>query len=178
MNYRTKLSSRIGMDDILELTYLVQGSDKEKQKLYNLLFDEDDMIAYQTAWVLTHFSLHENKWLYSKQNELIEELFVCQHAGKRRLLLSLLYRQPLTNPPRVDFLDYCLDKMMSQKELPWTRALCIKLAYELYRQIPELLQELRTMLEIMEPSLLTSAQRGVRENVLKAMRTRRSLQLY
>lgn len=178
MDFKTKLSSRIGMDDIHEITYLTQNNDKEKQKLYDLLFDKEDMIAYQAAWVLTHFSLHQNEWLYSKQDELIEELFVCQHAGKRRLLLSLLYRQPLAEPPRVDFLDYCLEKMMSQKELPWTRALCIKLAYELCRQIPELLQELRAMLEIMEPSLLTSAQRGVRENVLKAMNTRKSLQLY
>lgn len=178
MDFKAKLSTRIGMNDIHEIINFVQGNDNQKQELYNLLFDEEDTIAYQATWVLTHFTLEENRWLYDKQDKLIEELFVCQHDGKRRLLLTLLYRQPLADPPRVDFLDYCLERMMLNAELLWTRALCMKLAYELCRRIPELSQELRGMLEIMEPSLLTSAQRGVRENVLKGMKNGKSLQSF
>ena len=175
VNFRERLLQRIGMDDIFEILYLTQGKNKQKQELYTLLFDEDDKVAYQAAWVLTHFSISENEWLYGKQEELINEVLSCQHPGKRRLLLSLLNRQPLADPPRVDFLDFCMEHMLSKDELPGVQTLCIKLAYEMCRPIPELLQELRSMLEIMEPSLLVPSIRAVRKNVLKAMQRGRSL---
>lgn len=165
------------MGDIRELTQYTQGDDKRKQKLYDLIFDADDKVAYQAAWVLTHFSLSENEWLYSKQNELIDEVLVCKHPGKRRLILSLLFRQPLANPPRVDFLDFCLERMISKQELPGVQSLCMKLAYELCRPIPELLQELKATLEMIEDDSVPSI-RTVRKNVLKAMQKGKSLQSY
>ena len=178
MNFKSKLSHRIHMDDILEILYLIQGNDKQKQKLFNLIFDPDDTTAYQATWVLNHFTLLENRWLYNKQNELINEALVCQHPGKRRLILSLLFRQPLNNPPRTDFLDFCLERMIAKSELPGVQTLCMKLAYELCRHTPELLQEFRSMLDIIEPHLLPISLRTVRKNILNAMKTGKSLQDY
>lgn len=176
MHFRIKLSQRIGMDDIHEITYLTQGNNKRKQELYDLIFDPDDKIAYHAVWALNHFSLSENEWLYNKQDQLVDEVLTCKHAGKRRVVLNLLYRQPLANPPRVDFLDFCLERMISSQELRGVRSLCIKIAYELCRPIPELLQELKTTLELMDGDQ-TPAIRAVRKNVLKAMKTAKSLQL-
>ncbi|GAB6011518.1 hypothetical protein [Viscerimonas tarda] len=176
-NFKERLSQRIDMDDMLEITYLMQEHNERKQELYDLLYDSDDNVAYQAAWVLTHLSLYENRWLYDKQNELIDEALTCPHAGKRRLILTLLYRQPLTNPPRVDFLDFCLERMLSKEELPGVQSLCMKLAYELCRPVPELLQELKAALEMMETDLQPSM-RTVRKNVLKAMQQGKSLQSY
>jgi len=179
MNLKAVLSQRIGINTIHEITYLTQGNNKKKQELYDLVFDADDNTGYQAAWVLLHFSLYENRWLYNKQDELINEVLICKHPGKRRLLLGLLYRQPLaTNPPRVDFLDFCMDRMISKQELPGVQTLCMKLAYELCRSIPELLQELRATLDIMQPELLQISLRTVRKNILKAMETGKSLQKY
>ena len=84
---------------------------------------------------------------------------------------------PLTNPPRVDFLDFCLEKMMSCQELPGVRSLCMKLAYELCLSIPELMQELKMALTIMEVDTLPSM-RTVRKNVLKAMGRGKSLRTF
>ena len=67
--------------------------------------------------------------------------------------------------------------MISRQEVPGVRSLCLKLAYELCRPIPELIQELRMALEIMEPDLEPSM-RTVRKNVLKAMAKGKSLQTY
>lgn len=128
MNLKSKLSQRISMDDIHEITYLTQGNEVKKQELYDLLFDDDNQIAYQAAWVMNHYSLWENRWLYNKQDELIDQAMICQHTGRRRLILSLLYRQPLANPPRVDFLDFCLERMISKKEPAGVQSLCMKLA--------------------------------------------------
>lgn len=177
MNFKSKLSQRISMDDILEITYLTQGNDIRKQELYDLLFDEDDKIAYQAAWIMNHYSLSQNEWLYHKQDELIDEVMICEHIGKRRLILSLLYRQPLANPPRVDFLDFCLGRMISKKEPSGVQALCMKLAYELCRPIPELIQELCVALEMMEGELSPAIQ-VTKKNILKAMTKGKSLQIY
>ena len=54
------------------------------------------------------------------------------------------------------------------------QSLCMKLAYQLMRSIPELQQELRTILEIMEPDLLVPAIRSVRKNTLKAMKAKKN----
>lgn len=176
MNFRNKLSQRISMDDIHEITHLIQGNDKKKQELYDLLFDEEAQIAYQAAWVMNHYSLCENQWLYNKQDELINEVMNCRHTGKRRLILSLLYKQPLANPPQVDFLDFCLEHMISKKEPAGVQSLCLKLAYELCRPIPELVQELRTALKMMEGELSPAIQ-TTKKNVLKAMVKGKSLQI-
>jgi hypothetical protein len=170
MDLLEKLSGRIHMEDIYETLLYVEGNDKRKQELYELIYHEDDMLSYQTLWVLTHFNRTENEWLFAKQNELIDEVLRCKHPGKRRLLLNLLFKQPLANPPRVDFLDFCLERMLSKEELPGVQTLSMKLAYELCRPIPELLQEFRTMLDIMEADLLPISIRTVRKNVLKAMK--------
>lgn len=175
MNFKAKLSERIGMDDINEILRLTHDSDSRKQELYNLVIGEDETIGYHATWILTHFSSEDNKWLYNKQDELIDEVLACKHGGKRRVILNLLYKQPLANPPRVDFLDFCLERMISSQELPGVQSLCMKIAYELCRTIPELMQELKIMLEMMEGDLCPAIQ-TTRKNILKAMPKGKSLQ--
>ena len=175
MDFKSRLSERIGMDDINEILRLTHDSDSRKQELYNLVISEDEAIGYHAAWIFTHFSSQDNEWLYNKQDQLIDNILVCKHGGKRRVMLNLLYRQPFPNPPRVDFLDFCLERMMSSEELPGVKSLCMKIAYELCRPIPELIQELKTMLAMMEGDLVPSI-RAVRKNILKAMQKGKSLQ--
>nr|WP_221411478.1 hypothetical protein [Dysgonomonas sp. 216] len=165
------------MADIEELLRLTQQSDEQKEELYRLLQDEDETVGYQAAWVFSHFSRQENKWLYCKQDDLINEVMICKHGGKRRVMLNLLYKQPLGDPLRVDFLDFCMERMLSAQELPGVQSLCMKIAYELCLPIPELVQELKTILEMMD-GRLCPAIRTVRRNILKAMQKRKSLQKY
>ena len=175
MNFEVKLSERIGMDDINEILRLTRQNNKRKLELYNLVLGEDETIGYHATWIFTHFSPEDNRWLYHKQNELIDEVMICKHGGKRRVVLNLLYKQPFPNPPRVDFLDFCLERMLSKEELPGVQSLCMKIAYELCRSIPELMQELKTTLEMMEGDLCPAIQ-SVRRNILKAMQAGKSLQ--
>lgn len=169
MHLKSELSQRIGIKDIQEIVSFVKDNNKRKQDLYHLLYDEDETVAYQAAWVFFHFDKTELQWLYPKQNELIDEVLVCQHGGKRRLLLNLILRQPVPESPRMDFLDFCMERMISKDELPGVQSLCMKMAYEICRPFPELIQELKQMLEIMEPDLLLPSMRAVRKNTLKAI---------
>lgn len=177
MNFKAKLSERIEMEDINEILRLTHDNDTHKQELYHLLLDDNEAIGYHAAWIFTHFSREDNKWLYDKQDELIDEVVASRHGGKRRVILNLLYKQPFGNPPRVDFLDFCLERMLSVQELPGVQSLCMKIAYELCRPIPELMQELKTSLEMMEGELCPAI-RTVRKNILKAMQKGKSLQKF
>ena len=178
MDFKSKIIRRIGMNDIHEICFIAQGNNARKQELYDLLFDENEDVAYNAAWIFTHFDLYENRWLYDRQDEMIDEAITCSDSSKRRLLLALIYRQPLAHPPRVDFLNFCMERMVSKSELPGVQSLCMKMAYELCRRIPELLQEYCVMLEMLEQDLLPPSLRAVHRNVLKAMKKGKSLQQY
>ena len=99
----------------------------------------------------------------------------CPHAGRRRLLLALLYRQPQPEPLRVDFLDFCLDAMTDPAQPHAVRMYCMKLACEMCRTQKDLLHEFRTLVELLEPDLLPPSLRAVRRNVLAALDRNRPL---
>lgn len=174
MNLRAKLSVRFHIEDIREILHFIQDDEQLREEVYQLMFDEDDTVSYQALWVCTHFSKADVEWLSQRQDELIDAAMTCSHSGKRRMFLNLICQQPAADPPRVDFLDFCMEHMISRKEPAGVQSLCMKLAYQLTLSIPELRQELRTMLEIMEPDLLVPAIRSVRKNILKAMKAKKN----
>lgn len=118
MDLKERLSSRCHIEDIHEILFYVQGNQERKAELYDLIFDPDDAVSYQALWVCSHFSTKENEWLYDKQDELINEVLNCKHSGKRRILLNLLVRQPQTNPPRVDFLNFAWTGCFQRRNYP------------------------------------------------------------
>lgn len=177
MDIRSILSKRVEMGDVLALLSLLHESDEKKQELYDIVFDEDEKIGYHAAWILTHLSSVDNRWLYPKQNELIEEVMTCKHGGKRRVILNLLYKQPYPDSPRTDFLDFCLERVPNGKELPAVQSLCVKITYELTLPIPELIQELKVILDMLDVNT-SPAVRSVRRKVLKSMHKRKSLQKF
>jgi hypothetical protein len=173
MDLRSRLLQRLEMEDINEIISSAQKDEKVRLELCKLAFDSEDKLSINSLWIMTHYSAEINKWLHSKQNELVDKVLVSKNSSQKRLLLSLIYKQPLAEPLRVDFLDFCLDKMISQKEPHGVTTLCMKLAYEMCKTIPELLQEYRVALDIMEPSLLPPSLKTTRKNILKNMNSKK-----
>ncbi len=167
---KARLSQRLQMDDIHEITYWTQNNEQGREELYQLLFEEDQRIANNALWAMTYFSWNENQWLHQKQDELIDEVLISKDTTRTRLLLSLLHRQPPVNPPRVDFLDYCLSKCSTLNAPPGTISLCLKLAYEMCSTIPELLQEFTAILDYMDAIDLSPSIRATRKNIYKAIK--------
>ena len=169
MDFRERLSGRVTLDDIYEMCYLTQGEDNDRAKeaLYLLVDDEDERVGYNALWVFAHFSLDDNEWLYSRRDELIEKLLACKHVGKRRLLLTLLERQPTTRDGvRVDYLDYCLSKINSGEPYGM-RALCMKQAYAQCRHFLELMSELVGILGLLDDARLSPGLRSAKRNILR-----------
>ena len=116
MDLRTQLATRFHIENIRELLHYIKEDERLREEIYRLIFDEDDVISYQALWVCTHFSKPEVEWLTLKQDELIDAALTCPHSGKRRMLLNLLCQQQLADPPRVDLLDFCMERMVSKQE--------------------------------------------------------------
>lgn len=167
--YRERLSKGIRKSDVYECVYYAQGKEDSpaKEALYKLMFDADKRIANNAAWVFCNFDLRSNEWLYPKHDELIDEAMRTTDDTKRRLMLQLLLRQPFDKDSlRTDFLDFCLNCIVSGKESTSVRTLGIKLSYEQCKHYLDLLRELQSTLELLEPDLLSTGVRTVRRKTL------------
>lgn len=169
IDLRGILSNRIHLADIKMLVDIVCKDPKEFADLYSLLLDENELISYQAAWVLTHLDRNAVGYLSDKIESLISESMACNHVGRQRLLLTLIEKQDLVLTDKVDFLDFCLSKIVSVNEAVGIRVLCLKIAYKLCRDIPELMHEYKQILETMGEHLLPALV-SARKNVLKDIR--------
>ena len=168
--FKEKLRSRLTVDEIHEMCFLTQGRENDwvKAELFELIKDADRRISYNALYVFTKFDLSNNEWLYQNQDELINRALQEQREGNLRLLLTLLLRQPFDlENLRTDFLDFCLLGITSCTKPTAVRVLCLKLAYEQCKFFPELLEELRCTLNLLEHEPLSSGLATARKNILK-----------
>lgn len=170
------LTGRLSSADIHEWCVRTQGKgmEKEKGKLYQLTQNEDKQVAFNALRVFSQFEKEDMEWLFAKQNELIDRAMSETHVGCRRLLLRLLLHQPFEEETlRADFIDFCVGHITACAQPYAIRASCMKLAYEQMKFYPELLQELRVALDMLEqeplsPGLL-SAKRQIDRKIKRQL---------
>ncbi len=177
---RKKLQGKIGLNDIYEICYMTQGkkNNHQKEELYRLTFDEDTRVAFNALRVLSHFDLANNEWLYSKHDNLIDRVMKETHAGKCRVMLNLLLRQPFEEGSlRSDFIDFCIGKITACAQPYAIRAYCIKLAYEQMKYNPELLEELKIALDMLEQEPLSPGLLSAKKQVMKKIDRKHGIKL-
>ena len=168
---RKKLNKKLCMDDIYEICILCHGNSRKKAELYQLIFDEDERVATNALWVFTHFDLQNNEWLYSKHDDLIDRVLVEKNETKRRLILSLLLRQPFEEESlRSDFIDFCITKITACSQPYAIRCYCMKLAYEQMKYYPELLTELKAAIDMLEQEPLSPGLISAKKQVMKKIK--------
>lgn len=160
------LAGRIGGDDVLHL-----ASEYGAEKVFPFLSDADKRTSDNAAWVLTHCPSDDDGWLTAHQDELIDLALRTESITMRRLTMTILLRTPFKGDDvRTDFLDFCFDMMMRPDQPNGVRSVAMKLAYLQCRPFPELLNELRQTLDIMETEFLSPALRTTKKNLLKETR--------
>lgn len=168
-----KLLGKIGLNDIHEICFMTQGkeNDYRKEELYLFTFDEDDRVAFNALHALSHFDLANNEWLYSKHDNLTDRVMKEKHVGKCRLMLNLLLRQPFKEDSlRSDFIDFCIAKITACAQPYAVRAYCMKLAYEQMKYYPELLEELRMALDMLEQETLSPGLLSAKRQIMKKIK--------
>ena len=116
---RNQLTNRLSINDIYSLCLQTQGKENNclKEELYLLTFDENDRVATNALWTFTHFDEANNEWLFCKHDDLIDRVLIEKNETKRRLILSLLLRQPFEEESlRSDFIDFCIAKITARSE--------------------------------------------------------------
>ena len=165
---RKILQDKINMNDINKICIMTQGKEEE---LYQLTFDENDRVSFNALWALTHFDEANNPWLFQKHDDLIDRVLVEKNETKRRLMLHLLLRQPFEEESlRSDFIDFCIAKITACSQPYAIRSYCMKLAYEQMKYYPELLEELRMALDMLEQEVLSPGILSAKRQIMKKIK--------
>lgn len=170
---RERLSSRLCLNDIAELSAVVAGNENNhrKEELYQLSFDDNNRVANNAFWIFTHFDDFNNQWLYQKHDDLIDRVIVENNGTNRRLMLSLLLRQLFEEESlRSYFIDFCESKITACSQPYAIRAYCMKLAYEQMKYYPELLAELKATLDMLSQEHLSPALQSAKNQVMKKIK--------
>ena len=159
------------MADIRAVCAYASGSDSDRNKaeLYALIHDDDDRVGYNALWIMTHFAPDSMSWLYIRRDELIDRVLTEEHTGKRRLILTLLERMPVSAADvRTDYLDFCLAHINSIDPYG-VRVLCMKQAYAQCQWFPELLAEFISTVNMLDGGEISAGLRAARKNILAAI---------
>ena len=163
----TQLAKVKGDEDVLAIYNEVRESNTFISFAKRFMFNSDAHVARNALWALTKATDKELEQLQPMLNEFIELAMQTKESAVRRLSLNIVERLKLTEDDlRTDFLDFCLDRMVSIEEFPGIQAVCMKLAFRMCQFYPELADELRRTLEAMEIDYYKPAVKGVRKRIL------------
>ena len=130
-------------------------------------FDADYHVARSALWGLTKASDDELSQLQGLLNELIVQAMQTENSSVRRLTLNVIERLELTEDDlRSDFLDFCMEHMVTGDEFPGVQTLCMKLAYRMCNFYPELMEEFKRIVDAMEIDYYKPAVKGLRAKIL------------
>ena len=131
------------------------------------VFDPDYRVARSALWGLTKASDEELSDLQVMLNELIDNAMQTKNSSVRRLTLNIIERLKIDKEDiRTDFLDFCFEHMVSIEEFPGIQTLCMKLAFGMCSFYPELMDELKRVIDAMEIEYYKPAVRGLRKKIL------------
>ena len=165
-----RLSVRMGLRDVEAICAACREEHTLMSSLLELVEGPDERTGYNALWVLTHLTTEEKTGLTQHRSHLIDILLTEKHIGKRRLLLTLLESLPTTEADvRGDYIDFCLSKINSTEPYG-VRVLCLKQALSQCRFYPELMAELKALIDMMEYSELSPGLLSARKNVLDKIR--------
>ena len=91
------------MDEIKDICLLVQGEQNHslKELLYQLMLDDDRLVAVNALWTFTHFAAADNEWLYAKHDQLIDCCLKEQDTTKLCLILLCFFANHSMKKPSV-----------------------------------------------------------------------------
>ena len=140
------------------------------EAMYRLMSDEKQSVAWRATWVCEKLSEIHPAWFIPLYDDLVYRLSDCTHQGSKRLLLSILYNLPVTVPVSVELLNYSLDHMLSLQESIGVQSLSIRMAYRLCKHEPELLSELKLILEHANTEFYSTGVKTAIRNILKKIK--------
>lgn len=164
----TQLAKVKGDEDVLTIYNEVRESNTFISFAKRFMFNSDAHVARNALWALTKATDKELEQLQPMLNEFIELAMQTKESAVRRLSLNIVERLKLTEDDlRTDFLDFCLEHMVSIEEPSGIQSLCMKIAYHMCRFYPELMDEFMRTIDSIELSYYKPAIRCVVNRIKK-----------
>ena len=163
------------IDDIKALAQRAHREERFRDSLFEEMQGDDLREARNAAWALTHLPKEDTIYIDTRRARLTDLAISTPDTSLRRLSLVLLERlewgrEALEEERYVRLLDFCLEHMMLADEPYGIKALCMKIAYQMCQHYPELKEELRQSLLLMEPSELGAGVKHTRGKILGELR--------
>jgi len=174
-NLKEELSGTLCKHFAEEFAIRIMAEPENFPELYALVFDDNPKTAWRAAWVCEKISCRIPFWFMDKRSELMRQIMQSTNHGSKRSLLSILLVLPVKEPISVEFLNFCLDRMLSPQEPIAIQALCMKMGLKLCKKEPELLPEYKYLLENAEPEFYSKGVQSVIRNILKRLNSKNSL---
>ena len=130
-------------------------------------FDSDYRVSRNALWTLTKATDKEISQLQPMLDELIDQALKTDSSSVRRLSLNVVDMLEMKEEDlRSDLYDFCLEHAVDVEELSAIQAICIKIAYRISTFYPELMAELKRILEGMEIEYYKPAVKSIRSRIL------------
>ena len=130
-------------------------------------FSLDYRVTRSALWGLTKATKEELSQLQVILNDFINQAMQTVNSSVRRLSLNIVERLEMKEEDlRTDFLDFCFNHMIDVEEFPGIQSVCMKLAFRMCSFYPELMDELKRTLEVMEIDYYKPAVKCVRSRIL------------
>lgn len=130
-------------------------------------FDADHRVARNALWTLTKATDKEIAQLQPMLDELIDQALKTESSSVRRLSLNIVDMLEMREEDlRSDLYDFCLEHAVDVEELPGIQAICMKIAFRISTFYPELMAELKRILEGMEIEYYKPAVKSIRTRIL------------
>ncbi len=128
------------------------AGDTDMSTLWNLTEDDNPQLAWHAVWVLEALCKKDRKMLVPYQRRVVEKILANRHEnGELRLWLNIsLMLLPESKDIDVDLLNFSFENICNMHLAVAMRAVCIKIAYQLCKREPELLQELQAVLSMLD----------------------------
>ncbi len=168
-NLKEELSGPLVNSFAEKYFFWIMENTEKLPELYSLSCDTNPKVAWRATWICEKVSYQYPEWFINKRSELMQRVIHCTNDGTKRCLLNILLHLPPEEPISVEFLNFCLNNMLSPHEPIAIQAQCIKMAYELCKKEPELLREFRHILESAQPAYYSKGVQSTIRNTLKQL---------
>jgi len=146
------------------------GSDEgHMAELMACFFDEDNRLSQRAAWPLGIIGEKQPRLLYPYLGKMIEQLGKKQkHNAIHRNVLRTLQFMIIPEEHQGSLLNHCTDFLIDPKAATAVKAFSLSVFHNLSKEIPELKNELRHLIELNLP-YATSGVKARAHRILKQL---------
>lgn len=173
-SYKIKLIGSLSRNMIDEIAASVYDDVTNFERVFDLIFDSDDKVAWRAAWACEKIIQKFPEFIDNQKLEKITMLSLnTKHDGLHRISLSILNSIPTIDSLNVELINSCFEWMISVKQPVAVQALSLKLLLKYCKIEAELIPELIAYLENFDSDQLSPGMLSCRRNALKELRKKK-----